>query len=82
MKPLRVHLISHNDLRSLTSKASDVDLWCYLSAIRLKLWKWMAAQDHVTHAWSEILIIHLEQSECIVEAEIASRRLLSSLPKG
>ena len=82
-----VHLIPHEELRELAASATDIDLWCYLSLVRTKLWRLMADQSHLEDtAWKSILgveriIMHLEGSETVLEAEIASRRILASLPR-
>lgn len=81
----KVHLIPHNELREVVARANDIEVWCYLSHIRMKIWRYMAEaemEDGEVHGvYYEMFISHLEGSENIVEAEIASRKLLQSLPR-
>ena len=83
----KVHLLPHPELRGLAAKAQDVELWCWLALLRTRVWNHMALSDRLDHTESfllpglELVIVHLEQSERIIEAELASRRILASLPK-
>ena len=80
----KLHLIPHKELRGVVARANDVEIWCYLSAIRGIIWRYMAQVEIGGEhgAWMELRLEHMERSESIVDAEIASRRLLQSLPRG